>query len=304
MAFLIAILIIMIVLVFINILWKKSLHRRAIVALNEAMSIEELKEVRNRYANTTVLPSILYRLANKYQEEDNMNKKGYLKEAEKLYAELLTKYPNHPLYDYFKRASDVLLKNLKWIDAQMSVCLTALKLDTHPMWRTDLIDPRGAMGPIKEPNTEIEIQTAKGTIEIELFDDEAPNTVANFVKLIQQGVYNGQRIASFSPEDSIRPGFKKEGIDFAIPKEITAREAKTGSLVWAGSDQGLNSGAEFYILLTEKPELKGKATIFGEVVSGLDNVVKSLNVKESIQRVTITRSRPSYPEPKRIPRQK
>ena len=128
------------------------------------------------------------------------------------------------------------------------------------------------------------IETEKGTIVAELFDDEAPGTVANFEKLANSEFYDGTRFhrvinnfmiqggdpLSKTPSD---PRVGTGGPGYTIKCE-TARNthqhvAGTLSMAHAGKDTG---GSQFFICHTPQPHLDRVHTVFGQVTAGMDVV--------------------------------
>lgn len=136
------------------------------------------------------------------------------------------------------------------------------------------------------------IETTRGTITLELFDKEAPNTVANFEKLAQSGFYNGvtfhRVIADFMIQGGDPTGTGRGGCGYEIEceihpsrkhtrgalsmahKGICKHDPKTGKKV-SGKCSG---GSQFFITHTATPHLDGIHTVFGQVVSGQDVVDK------------------------------
>ena len=106
------------------------------------------------------------------------------------------------------------------------------------------------------------IETEKGTIELELFEEDAPNTVANFEKLIEQG--------------GCPNGNGTGGPGYTIKCETEGNPNKHGtgalSMAHAGKDTG---GSQFFITHSPQPHLDGVHTVFGHVIGdGMDVVNK------------------------------
>ncbi len=128
------------------------------------------------------------------------------------------------------------------------------------------------------------LTTNKGDITLELFENEAPNTVANFIELIESGFYNGlsfhRVIDSFMAQGGCPNGDGMGGPGYNIACESyeeNHREHFTGSLsmAHAGRDTG---GSQFFITFAPTSHLDGKHTVFGRVIDGMD-VVNSLQVR-------------------------
>lgn len=121
------------------------------------------------------------------------------------------------------------------------------------------------------------IETEKGNIVLELFEKEAPKTVANFEKLIRQGFYNGLTFHRVIPDFVIQGGCPKGdgtgGPGYTIKCEINPKKHGSGalSMAHAGRDTG---GSQFFITHTPQPHLDGMHTVFGKVIDGMDVVYR------------------------------
>ncbi len=157
-----------------------------------------------------------------------------------------------------------------------------------------VLNPRGEMHKKEQllRNAEAEaddlprvvLTTNKGEITIELFENEAPNTVANFIELVEKGFYNGlsfhRVIEGFMAQGGCPKGDGTGGPGYNIACESyeeNHREHFTGSLsmAHAGRDTG---GSQFFITFAPTSHLDGKHTVFGRVIDGMD-VVNSLQVR-------------------------
>jgi peptidyl-prolyl cis-trans isomerase B (cyclophilin B) len=133
------------------------------------------------------------------------------------------------------------------------------------------------------------IDTKKGKIELELFDKEAPNTVANFGKLANSGFYNGLTFHRVIPDFVIQGGCTRGdgtgGPGYTIKCEINPHKHGTGalSMAHAGKDTG---GSQFFITHSPQPHLDGVHTVFGKVVKGMD-VVNDIKPKDVMLKVTV-----------------
>ncbi|HEY9859986.1 MAG TPA: peptidylprolyl isomerase [Candidatus Obscuribacterales bacterium] len=133
------------------------------------------------------------------------------------------------------------------------------------------------------------METAKGTINLELFDQDAPNTVKNFVDLANKGFYDGltfhRVISDFMIQGGCPQGTGTGGPGYKIKCETAGNPNKhlAGSLsmAHAGKDTG---GSQFFICHSPQPHLDGKHTVFGktedmEVVNAIRKDDKILSVK-------------------------
>ena len=124
--------------------------------------------------------------------------------------------------------------------------------------------------------TNATMQTNHGTIEIELFDDDAPKTVGNFLKLARDGFYDGvifhRVIPNFMIQGGDPTGTGTGGPGYTFEDEINEHKIVRGALAMANAGPNTN-GSQFFIVTTEEaPWLDGKHTVFGKVVSGMETV--------------------------------
>ena len=142
------------------------------------------------------------------------------------------------------------------------------------------------------------IETELGDIQIELFPEQAPQTVNNFVFLAQEGFYDGL-IFHYALEDfTVIAGdptctvtaiscSRTGGPGYTIPDEINDTHFEEGVLAMAVDRNAPDSGgSQFFITLSDLPELDGSSTAFGRVLSGLD-VVAQLTVGTEIRTIQI-----------------
>ena len=122
------------------------------------------------------------------------------------------------------------------------------------------------------------IETDRGSIRLELFDDKTPNTVANFEKLIGDGFYNGltfhRVIADFMIQAGCPQGTGTGGPGYQFDDEAGALAGKhDGPGVLSMANAGPNTnGSQFFITHFETPWLDGKHGVFGKVLEGQDVV--------------------------------
>ncbi len=140
------------------------------------------------------------------------------------------------------------------------------------------------------------MQTDSGLITLELFSDEAPNTVSNFIKLAKSGFYDGlafhRVIDGFMAQGGCpnsREGSKglagTGGPGYTINCEINSNKHVSGSLSMAHAGKN-TGGSQFFIVHQPQPHLDGVHTVFGKT-NNLD-VVLSLKNGSRINKVTIT----------------
>jgi peptidyl-prolyl cis-trans isomerase B (cyclophilin B) len=142
--------------------------------------------------------------------------------------------------------------------------------------------------PAKSPRAVIEMATGK--IVVELYEKDAPGTVANFVKLAKQGFYDGLNFHRVVPGFVVQGGDPKGdgtgGPGYAIKDEVNARKHLTGTMAMAKTAAPNSAGSQFYITLAPQPRLDSGYTVFGQVVEGMDIVMK-IKVGDVMKKVTI-----------------
>ncbi len=120
------------------------------------------------------------------------------------------------------------------------------------------------------------LHTSAGPVTVELFDDDAPRTVANFRKLAGDGFYDGlifhRVIRDFMIQGGCPEGTGTGGPGYTFEDEINEHKVVRGALAMANAGPNTN-GSQFFIVTTEAaPWLDGKHTVFGEVVEGMEAV--------------------------------
>jgi peptidyl-prolyl cis-trans isomerase B (cyclophilin B) len=153
------------------------------------------------------------------------------------------------------------------------------------------------------PNSIATIETTKGTIKIQLFDDKVPATVKNFCDLAAKGFYDGLAFHRVIKDFMLQGGCPKgdgtggPGYKFKDEFHPALRHSKPGILSMANAGPNTN-GSQFFITTVATPWLDNKHAVFGEVIEGMD-VVKAIETsptgpgdrpKENIKmtKVTIT----------------
>ena len=145
------------------------------------------------------------------------------------------------------------------------------------------------------------LETAKGTIEIETYPEEAPKTVARILELTKKNFYNGQRFHRSEPGFLVQIGdpvsrdvsreswWGRQGTGKAIGvAEITKKRkhiAGAVSMAHPGSDPA-TADSQFFILRRAAPELDGHYTVFGRVLKGTD-VVAKIQRGDILKRVSV-----------------
>jgi peptidyl-prolyl cis-trans isomerase B (cyclophilin B) len=147
------------------------------------------------------------------------------------------------------------------------------------------------------PNKHAVFETARGRIELELFAEEVPNTVANFEKLANAGFYDGTKFHRVIANFMIQGGdpYSKTGkgrvgtggpgytIKCETEKNVHKHVAGTLSMAHAGKDTG---GSQFFICHSSQPHLDRVHTVFGQVTKGLD-VVNKIAQNDEVQSIRV-----------------
>jgi cyclophilin family peptidyl-prolyl cis-trans isomerase len=146
------------------------------------------------------------------------------------------------------------------------------------------------------------LDTVKGVIEFETYPDEAPKTVAQIVGLVKRGFYNGLRFHRAEPKFVVQIGDpqtrnmtlqdwwgrKGSGKPIGVAEITKKRTHVRGAVGMGHSGSAKDADSQFYITLRAAPELDGKYTVFGKVITGLDvaarlqkaDLLKKASVKE------------------------
>ncbi|MHC5023393.1 MAG: peptidylprolyl isomerase [Planctomycetota bacterium] len=163
------------------------------------------------------------------------------------------------------------------------------------------------------PRAEIVLERGS-RIEVELFENEAPNTVANFIALSESGFYDGTAfhrvITNFMAQggdpntkegETGTPGQGNPGYYLADEhQQDNARKHFTGSLAMAKTTAPNTAGSQFYLSHEPLPHLNGLHTVFGRVVYGQDEV-RRIELNDRIETINILRKRDHAYEPETIP---
>jgi cyclophilin family peptidyl-prolyl cis-trans isomerase len=126
--------------------------------------------------------------------------------------------------------------------------------------------------------SQMTMTTNHGDIVLELFDEDAPETVGNFRRLAEKGFYDGLIFHRVIPDFMIQGGCPEGtgtgGPGYTFKDEINDHKIVKGALAMANSGPNTN-GSQFFIVTTAAaPWLDGKHTVFGEVGEGMDVVDK------------------------------
>ena len=119
-----------------------------------------------------------------------------------------------------------------------------------------------------------EIHTSKGVMKLNFYEEDAPGTVENFIKLSKSGFYDGLTF------HRVIPGFMAQGGDpegtgmgnagFKLKAEFNDKKHVRGTLAMARSSDPDSASCQFYICYGPQPHLDGQYTVFGQVTSGME----------------------------------
>jgi peptidyl-prolyl cis-trans isomerase B (cyclophilin B) len=135
------------------------------------------------------------------------------------------------------------------------------------------------------------IETNRGNIRVELYEDKVPKTVENFETLAKKGYYDGLKFHRVIPDFMIQTGCPEgtgrggPGYNFKDEFHATLKHDAPGILSMANAGPNTN-GSQFFITHVATPWLDGKHSVFGRVIEGLD-VVNSIKQGDSMKKVTV-----------------
>jgi cyclophilin family peptidyl-prolyl cis-trans isomerase len=150
----------------------------------------------------------------------------------------------------------------------------------------------------------VQLNTERGVIILELFENEAPNTVANFITLVEDGYYDGTRfhrvINNFmaqggdpNTKDDVDGIHGQGGPGYRIADEHTRpdhRKHFSGSLSMANTGARHTGGSQFFLTHEPTAHLNGRHTVFGRVLEGLD-VVRTIERNDLLESAVVLRKR-------------
>ncbi len=161
----------------------------------------------------------------------------------------------------------------------------------------------------------VEIVTDRGPIVLELYEDQAPNTVANFITLAEQGFYDSTKIGRVQPGVSVEAGdpvTRSEGDraaarnpGYRIPDEFGGDDARrhfTGTISMISGPVADTGGCLFLITMRPMPERDGRFTAFGRVIEGMD-VARQLQMNDRLDHIEVLRKREHAYEADTLPLQ-
>ncbi len=168
-------------------------------------------------------------------------------------------------------------------------------------------------------NPVVTIETTAGVIKAELYPEIAPNTVNNFISLIQKGFYDGvifhRVIEGFMIQGGDPDGIGTGGPGYSIKGEFSQNGFQNdlkhtrGVLSMARSQMPDSAGSQFFIMHRDSPHLDGAYAAFGKVTEGLETVDAIAETKtnymdapleeQKMRKVTVETFGVEYPEPEK-----
>jgi len=144
-----------------------------------------------------------------------------------------------------------------------------------------------ALAAFRRNSTIAQIETTRGTIEVELFREDAPITAEAFAEMALRGIYNDTELSVTAPSQIVEGGNPVDwpGLRRAVQSEINMRPFERGRIGMEVSG-GSSDAGRFFITLVPQPYLDGQKTCFGHVVSGMQ-IADKLSPGDRILRVTI-----------------
>ncbi|MCK5579137.1 MAG: peptidylprolyl isomerase [Planctomycetes bacterium] len=279
--------------------------------LPRSNSVQALLQMAKTFKDTPALPRIRLKLAAAYENDKNVDA------AKKIYEELLAGCPQLALHQQVVAASDTnTLKELKTnlagscprYNFHLLIDDRLRNISLNQSW-----DLQVHFAELRSQRNypQVTVRTSQGDFRIELFEDEAPNTVANFIQLVENKFYQGTPFAERREDLGLCLGSKGitpthtialEKNDFKHDVGAVGMLRELDSKVGEESESSLNSAAfKFYIALKPQPHQDGKYAIFGRVIDQGMEVVKKLKKGDPITEIVVERKRNHSYEPKTIP---
>ena len=172
---------------------------------------------------------------------------------------------------------------------------------------------------MKNPIVTIEMESGD-KIKLELYPEKAPNTVNNFIDLVEKGFYNGtifhRVIEGFMIQGGDPDGTGTGGPGYGIKGEFSSNgfendlKHSRGVISMARAQNPDSAGSQFFIMHADSPHLDSQYAAFGEVIEGIEEVDRIVTVKknfrdkpkkdEVMKKVTVETFGEEYPEPEKV----
>ena len=198
---------------------------------------------------------------------------------------------------FFERDAAALELGQKLIDGGVDVAILEQAAETERLGPTGKDIVRELVLRAKEAAADdlprVKLTTSKGEVVLELFENDAPETVANFISLVNKDYYNGltfhRVLDNFMAQGGCPLGNGRGDPGYKIRCECYQPQYRrhfTGSLSMAKGDARNSGGSQFFLTFRRTSNLDGKHTVFGRVIEGMDIV-------NSIQRIDPQRPNPN-----------
>lgn len=195
-------------------------------------------------------------------------------------------------YDFLKEAQPA-FKNPKGMEAYYEIQRTIDYIEGNPKaeFEKPAFNHPINWGVIKKLNASstATISTDKGDVVLKFFYKDAPGSVSNFLKLANDGFYDGKTfhrvVPNFVTQGGCPRGDGYGGLDYSIRSELAALKYDNEGYVGMASAGKDTEGVQFFITHSPTPHLDGKYTIFAKVVEGMD-VVHQLLVGDKIKTIS------------------
>lgn len=284
-----------------------STFRRGLVSAHKAHAAKPLDP--RRCHNKARLLGVFNQFETAKTLLEALRKAGKLREEDRVLLATMYFYLND-----FQKAG-ALLERIDEQDASQKQAIDLKKINNYASGQWQKAAKKRAAAKQQNNNPLVVLELTKGRIVLELFEDDAPNTVANFIHLVEKGFYNKTRfhrvISNFMAQGGC-PLSRREG---GNPKLVgqggpgwrikdeggkNARSHFRGSLSMARSRQPNSAGSQFFICICPLPYLDQQNTVFGRVKSGM-KYVDRLRAGSSIVKATVQRKRKHAYKPETLP---
>lgn len=293
----------------------QRVEREAWNALNTADSTALLRERWEKYGDRDVGPFLAVELANRlFQEQRDLADKAepdavqerltLLDEAVRVLSSAIGKHGTEGFGERIQSFLETVRAEQDWVKAHGEAIVAA----REPVTREVAPLPGKLEGVERMPDAKgnaprVLLRTDRGEILVELFEDAAPNHVANFLALTLEGFYDGMswhRVEDWVVQTGDPEGTGGGGPGYRIRSEITEEHGHDRGAFGMARSQGMDTaGSQFYIVKEAKHDIDGQYTIFGKVLTGMD-VVDRLQKGDRLLEMKVVRMRDHDYAPKVI----
>jgi peptidyl-prolyl cis-trans isomerase B (cyclophilin B) len=263
----------------------ERVQREAWSGLRKADTAGLLRERLEKYSGTTAGIYLAESLAWKLWEEqkgmidkteDGVNERRItlLDEGITVLSQAVEDNSSHPMKPMIEKMLESFRAEREWIAkygeeilASKAPVLKDIRPEPHKMEKAKQVDDKTGNLSV------VTLKTDRGEIVVELFEDDAPNHVANFISLVCEGFYDGlvwHRVEDWVIQTGDPEGTGAGGPGYKIDAEITKHGHDRGAFGMARSEAMDSAGSQFYIVKKPQHDIDGKYTIFGRVLSGMD----------------------------------